>query len=295
VGLGLGFVVVFHRETIARLSPFKEAALTRINGDTLEDAPGLDSPKARCISMSQNPSAADLIRAHLARVAELRQHANAAGLQVAVDEIKHLQARRFRATYSDFLRHPGYAPATHFFLNELYGVHNFVERDAQFSRIAGALERLFPEAVAQLAVDLAETHALTEVLDQTLATHWLTLDNSLPHATRYIMSWRLTDSRLSRERQLFVIQHMGLELERLTRMKSLRLGLRMMRNPARLAGLDALQHFLETGFDAFSSLGDAKPFLSTINERESRWVSAFFEHPLGECSTALSQELANSY
>lgn len=244
--------------------------------------------------MSQNPSAADLIRTHLARVEQLRHEATAAGWQSAVDEVKRLQARRFRATYSDFLRHARYAPATHFFLTELYGVHDFVERDAQFSRIAGALERLFPEAVAQLAVDLAETHALTEVLDQTLASHWLTLETSLPPTTRYIMSWRLTGSLSSRERQLSVIQHMGLELQRLTRMKSLRLGLRMMRNPARLAGLDALQHFLEAGFDAFSSLGDARPFLDTINERESRWVTALFDQPLDECSAALSMELANS-
>lgn len=258
-------------------------------------SPGFDEPDLNtslCDLMSQNSNAADLIRSHLARVEQLRQQSHAAGWQSAVDEIKRLQAHRFQATYSDFLRHPRYAPATRFFLEELYGVRNFVERDAQFSRIAGALERLFPEAVAQLAVDLAETHALTEVLDQKLATHWLTLDVSLPPSTRYIMSWRLTDSRASRDRQLAVIQHMGLELERLTRMKSLRLGLRMMRNPARLAGLEALQHFLESGFDAFASLGDAKDFLGTIHERESHWVAAFFEQPLGACSQALNLELA---
>lgn len=255
---------------------------------------GLDCSNILSNLMSQNPSAADLIRTHLARVEQLRQQSHAAGWQSAVEEIKRLQAQRFQATYADFLRQARYAPATRFFLEELYGVRDFVERDTQFSRIAGALERLFPEAVAQLAVDLAETHALTEVLDQTLATHWLTLDATMSPATRYIMSWRRTEGRASRERQLAVIQHMGLELQRLTSKKSLRLALRMMRNPARMAGLDALQHFLETGFDAFSSLGDAKPFLNTINERESRWVAAFFDQPLGACSDALSLELANT-
>ncbi len=241
--------------------------------------------------MNENPAAADLIRAHLACVEQLRLRAQAEGLQSAVDDIKRLQAHRFRATYSDLLGQTRYAPATRFFLDELYGVHDFVQRDAQFSRIAGALERLFPEAVAQLAVDLAETHALTEVLDQQLATHWLTLDDALPTATRYILSWRLTDSRVDRDRQLSVVQHMGLELQRLTRMKTLRLGLRMMRNPARAAGLDALQHFLESGFDAFSALGDARAFLDTIQERESRWIAALFDQPLDVCSAALSHEL----
>jgi hypothetical protein len=242
--------------------------------------------------MSPPTNASDLIRTHLARVGQLRAQAQAEGLQTAVDDIKHLQARRFRGTYADFLEHPRYSPATRFFLDELYGVHDFARRDAQFARIAGALERLFPEAVAQLAVDLSETHALTEVLDHQLATQWLGLSSALSPAERYIVAWRRTDARASRERQLAVVQHMGLELERLTRMKTLRLGLRMMRNPARAAGLDALQHFLESGFDAFAALGEARPFLDTIRQRESGWVQALFDDDLASCTGALDQELS---
>jgi hypothetical protein len=241
--------------------------------------------------MSSNSCASDDIRMHLGRVKELREQAQAVGLQSAVEAVKRLQARRFRATYADFLSDPKYSRATRFFLEELYGVHDFARRDAQFARIAGALERLFPEPVAQLAVDLSETHALTEVLDHQLATHWLTLDKSLPAPERYIVAWRKTGDRISRERQLSVVQHMGLELQRLTRMRTLRLGLRMMRNPARAAGLDDLQHFLESGFDAFAALGDAKPFLETIGARETRWLSALFDDDFAVCSHTLSAEL----
>lgn len=244
--------------------------------------------------MSPPSSASDLIRMHLARVTQLRAQAQAEGVQAAVDEIKHLQARRFRGTYADFLEHPRYAPATRFFLDELYGVHDFARRDAQFARIAGALERLFPEAVAQLAVDLSETHALTEVLDHELAMQWLSLNKALSPAERYVVAWRRTDARASRGRQLAVVQHMGFELQRLTRMKTLRLGLRMMRNPAKAAGLDALQHFLESGFDAFGALGDARPFLDTIQQRESRWVDALFDEDLKSCSRLLDDEISRA-
>lgn len=243
--------------------------------------------------MPQNTSASELIRTHLGRVNQLRAQAQADGLQAAVDDIKRLQARRFQGTYADFLKHPVYAPAARFFLSELYGVHDFSQRDAQFSRIAGAVERLFPEAVAKLAVDLAETHALTEVLDHRLAHHWLGLGGDLTPENRYIMSWRLTGARESRNRQLAVVQHMGYELQRLTRMKSLRLGLRMMRKPARAAGLDALQHFLETGFDAFAALGDAGPFLDTVARRESIWVDALFDQDMTPCCIALKHELSH--
>ena len=241
--------------------------------------------------MNASTSPSDLIRMHLARVSELRDRAQANGMRAAVDEIKQLQARRFRGTYGDFLVHPKYAAATRFFLDELYGIHDFERRDAQFGRIAGALERLFPEAVAQLAVDLAETHALTEVLDHQLAIHWLGVDSTLSPAERYVLAWRRTEPRTARERQLNVVLHMGMELQRITRMKTLRLGLRMMRNPARAAGLDALQQFLESGFDAFSALGDARPFLDAIKQRESFWVDALFDEDLESCVRRLSDEV----
>lgn len=259
--------------------------------DTRLDPPGLDCSRVFTVPMSPPNSASDQIRTHLARVSQLREQAQTEGLQAAVERIKELQALRFRGTYADFLEHPQYRPATRFFLDELYGVHDFSRRDAQFARIAGALERLFPEAVAQLAVDLAETHALTEVLDHQLATQWLALDSALSPSQRYILAWRRTDARSSRARQLAVVEHMGLELQRLTRMKTLRLGLRMMRNPARAAGLEALQHFLESGFDAFAALGDARPFLDTIRQRETSWVRALFDDDLLSCSRSLSDEL----
>ncbi|MDR7096898.1 FFLEELY motif protein [Hydrogenophaga laconesensis] len=244
--------------------------------------------------MTQKPSAADQIRTHLERVSHLRKEARTAGLDRAVHEVKQLQAQRFRATYADFLTHPVYAPATRFFLEELYGVHDFAQRDAQFARIAGAIERLFPQAVAQLAVDLAEIHALTEVLDHQMAKSWMAQDTSLLPVVRYTRAWRQTGQADARGRQLAVVQHMGLELERLTRMKPLRLALRMMRNPARAAGLDVLQHFLESGFDAFASLGNARAFLDTISAREADWISILFEQPESAASSALAAELAKT-
>ncbi|NWF43861.1 hypothetical protein F3K02_01085 [Hydrogenophaga sp. D2P1] len=231
---------------------------------------------------------------HLQRVAHLREQALDAGLASAVHQVKQLQARRFRATYADFLVQPRYAEATRFFLDELYGEHDFTERDAQFGRIAGAIERMFPDAVADLAVDLAETHALTETLDHQLATHWLAQDSSRSEAERYVRSWRLTGERPLRDRQLSVVKHMGRELQRLTRMRSLSIALKLMRKPAQAAGLSSLQQFLESGFSAFASLGDAQAFLATINEREHAWIDTLFDAAPDSCQRALADELARA-
>ena len=244
--------------------------------------------------MNAVTSAAEQIRMHLQRVAHLREQALDAGLASAVHQVKQLQARRFRATYADFLVQPRYAEATRFFLDELYGEHDFTERDAQFGRIAGAIERMFPDAVAELAVDLAETHALTETLDHQLATHWLAQDSSCSEAERYVRSWRLTGERPLRDRQLSVVKHMGRELQRLTRMRSLSIALKLMRKPAQAAGLSSLQQFLESGFSAFASLGDAQAFLATINEREHAWIDTLFDAAPDSCQQALADELARA-
>lgn len=237
------------------------------------------------------PPAAQRIRAHLARVAELRKQAGETGLAAAVHAVKQLQARRFRATYADFMDDPRRVPATRFFLEELYGEHDFAERDAQFARIAGALERTFPPALADLAVDLAEMHALTESLDHQMAGHWLVFGDVFSPSERYVRSWRRTGQRIDRERQLAVVQHMGRELEKHTRSKSLLLALRLMRRPAQAAGLSALQQFLENGFAAFGKLGNAQGFLGTIAEREQRWLDTLFDTAQPACVQALDREL----
>jgi hypothetical protein len=221
---------------------------------------------------------ADRIRHHLDQVAQLRARSRDAATAQAVREIKVLQARRFEATYADLLQDPRHRPATRFFLDELYGDHDFAQRDAQFGRIAGAIERLFPEAVAQLAVDMAELHALTEQLDATLGRHWQALPTLSP-APRYVAAWRQTGTRAQREQQLRVVLQMGGELQRLTGKKSLRLALRMMRGPALASGLGALHAFLERGFEAFGHMGDASEFLSAVQQRESHWLDVLFDDP----------------
>lgn len=244
--------------------------------------------------MKDTATPAQAIREHLNRVASLRNDAHQRGLANAVHQVKQLQARRFRGTYADFLAQPRFAPATRFFLEELYGEHDFSERDRQFSRIAGALERLFPPAVSALAVDLTETHALTESLDHEVACHWLSQPDETPSTLRYVRSWRATGKPDERQRQLQVVQHMGTELQHLTRNASLRMGLRMMRGPAQLAGLSALQGFLESGFDAFATMRDASTFLAAIRDREQRWIDTLFQAPEAIAEQALHGELART-
>lgn len=235
------------------------------------------------------------IRQHLGEVFQLRTQSCDLNLVPAIEQIKHLQSLRFRATYSDFMKSPRHVAATRFFLEELYGKADFTERDAQFDRIADAIENLFPLAVGNLAADLAEIHALSERLDHEMAERWLSIENSeksAPH--RYVLCWRATGQRKQRIRQLTVVLQLGRELQRLTRIKPILIGLKMMRKPASLAGLTSLQQLLERGFAAFQLIGNADSFLTAIESRESSWIAKMFDADEPTCTQQLKADLSKA-
>jgi hypothetical protein len=242
--------------------------------------------------------AAQKIRTAVAAVSLLRRGVEAdPSLQAALGRVKHVQSRRFAGTYADLLAAGPFSAATRFFLDELYSDKDYAERDAQFARIAGAIERLFPAQIADTAVDLAELHALTEELDQAMAVAWLSQGDGLTDDQRYVRAWREVGRRADRESQLTVVLGIGKKMARFTRTPGLRLMLKMMRGPAVAAGLGSLQRFLEDGFDTFAAMArnnGADGFLGTIEERESRLIAMLFDADLVACETELARVLGQA-
>lgn len=248
---------------------------------------------------------AQKIRDAVAQVAQLREQAAASpALDAAVAAVKRLQSRRFASSYADLLGSGPYQAAARFFLHELYGNADYSERDAQFSRIAGALQRLFPQQVTGTAVALAQLHALTEQLDHAMGAAWaqdgatVGEHDEQAQARRYASAWRAVARRAERHRQLAMVLEIGGELQRLTRTPGLRLMLRMMRAPAAAAGMGALQRFLEAGFDTFADMarqpGGAGRFLALIEERESALIGLLFDAELVACETQFARILGQA-
>jgi len=212
---------------------------------------------------------------HLTQVERLRREraANPA-LAQRVHAVKDYQHRRFQSTYADLLAQPRYTAAAMFFLDELYGPHDFADRDAQFARIVPALVRLFPREIIATVASLGELHALSEELDTAMARHVTALPVD---ARSYAAAWRDVGRAADRQRQIDLMLGIGRALDRYTANPLLRHSLRMMRRPAALAGLGALQHFLETGFDTFRALRGAEPFLQVIAQRERALANSLFE------------------
>jgi hypothetical protein len=243
--------------------------------------------------------AAHTIRDAIARVAALRTQAqNSPALGEALRAVKQLQAQRFAGTYTDLLDQGPYGAATQFFLSELYGAHDFAERDAQFARIADALQTLFPKQVVATATTLAQLHVLTEELDCALARAWMEqpLEFDTPQALRYVRAWRQMAASAQRARQLQMVVQTGKELERLTRLPGLRLMLKLMRKPALASGLGNLQRFLESGFDTFADLAQqpdgVATFLAWVQQRETGWMDWFDGADEDACASRLAACLA---
>jgi hypothetical protein len=244
--------------------------------------------------------AARRIRDAVARVSRLRTQFEARPmLGDAVVTVKRLQSRRFAGTYADLLQSGPYAQASRFFLEELYSDNDFAERDAQFARIAPAIEKFFPHQVVDTSVALAELHALTEELDQAVASAWLEdCAGEAGEVARYVCAWRVVGRRTDRQSQLDVVMRIGAQMARLTRTPGLRLMLKMMHGPAMAAGLPALQHFLEIGFDNFAGMarrpGQVEAFLDVIQAREAALMASLFDAPRVACETELARTLGQA-
>jgi hypothetical protein len=240
---------------------------------------------------------AETIRQAVAEVEALRRESrDMPEIGAAVTRVKRLQARRFESTYADLLASGRYSAAARFFLEELYSERDYAERDAQFARIAGAVEKLFPREVADTASALAQLHALTESLDHALAR--ALIPHGSDEVSAYVRAWKAVGRRADRQRQLEAVVAIGSELARLTRLPGPRLMLRMMRAPAASAGLGALQRFLEAGFDTFAAIardrGGAERFLDTIREREQCLMETMFEADAVACETELRRTLGQA-
>jgi hypothetical protein len=223
----------------------------------------------------------------LSIVEQLRKQRQAhSALAQRTQALRHWQAQRFRQTYVDILQDAHMGPAALFFLTELYSEQEFSQRDAQFARIAGAIERVFPQSVVQTATLLAKLHALSETLDACMALTWQATseEQQVLDLPCYQKLWRsllqVPGYAAARQQQLDATRDLGLQLQRHTQVPGLRLMLKMMRAPATAAGLQDLQRFLERGFDTFGQLGKAgkvPQFLATVAQRESAWLAVMAE------------------
>ena len=220
-----------------------------------------------------SPTGESILKCLQAVAAERALRAGDPWLAQRVTALKAFQRARFARTYADLLADRRYGKAAAFFLEDLYGPGDFTERDVQFARIVPALVRMFPREIVGTVADLASLHALSERLDTAMAR---LLQSPLLDGRSYGELWCAVGDPPAREQQIALMLAVGNALDKYTRNPLLRHSLRLMRSPAKAAGMGALQQFLETGFDTFRAMGGAQDFLRIIAQRERALAALLF-------------------
>ncbi len=180
------------------------------------------------------------------------------------------QAGRLARSFAQFLADPATRPAAEFFLSDLYGDADFLQRDREAARILPKMARILPESLLQAAVDAIELAVLSHALDLRMARALLRAGVA-PRAldtARYAEAYRSVGLPRLRRRQIDLVGEVGQRLDAVVQRHGVGKLLASARLPARLLGLQHLQGFLERGFAAFSRLGGAGDFLARIDRQE---------------------------
>lgn len=211
------------------------------------------------------------LRRHLEQLKALRGEGAATPPQLQA--LKAFQAERLARSYAEVAAQPRYRAATSFFLEDLYGPKDFSTRDQAMLRILPVMVRTLPDRGVEAATLAIELEALSESLDHRLA---LELEPGPIDDDAYARAYRAGSTRTERERQIELIVLVGRDLDWLVKKPLVHSMLKLMRTPARLAGLEDLQDFLEHGFEAFRAMGGAEEFLALVREREMAILNRLF-------------------
>jgi hypothetical protein len=183
----------------------------------------------------------------------------------AREALRSFQAARMAITHADLLASNETRDAAQFFLDDLYGTHDFTQRDADIERIIPMMESLMPISALQTIAEAIELDALSEALDRAMAE---AMGEQFVEAD-YIAAYCKVATRAEREAQIAHIQSVGSSLCELVRIPLIGGTLAMMRVPAKLAGLGELHNFLDRGFGAFKKMRKPRDFVTTIVTRET--------------------------
>jgi hypothetical protein len=223
------------------------------------------------VNDAQSPAHADSLKRHLGRLKELRGEGNRAPARLA--ELKRWQSKRLERTYADIAAQPRYKAATAFFLHDLYGPKDFSGRDQAMLRILPVMSRILPDKAVETAALSIELEAVSESLDQRLAA---ALPEGPIDTNAYAKAYRETSNRKQRQHQIELLDAVGHRLDALVAKPLLSSTLKLMRRPAKVAGLGDLQDFLERGFAAFRGMHGADGFLALVRERETAILNRLF-------------------
>lgn len=183
--------------------------------------------------------------------------------------------------FEDMQARPDQAAAVAFIISDLAGVE-ISQRDQEFAKVVPMMVRLLPKNV--LASAAAAMRLNASVLENNLAicqsidaAHLL---SGKVREREYAEACRCVTSYEECMELVGLTVELGHELQHAIEIPMIGVTLKAMRGPARLAGIGALQSFLETGFRTFAALENVDQFLSEIELRMERIFRRIYRGPI---------------
>jgi hypothetical protein len=195
------------------------------------------------------------------------------GLRPAFSALARWQSARLAWTHRSLAASERYAPATTFFLTDLYGDRDYGPRDEGLERVYPMMVRLMPRGALASVLLALELHALTQSLDIALVDK---LESPLGRMTAdaYAEAYRRCDNVAERRLQIDLVARVGRQLDEVVHRDLVYRMVRLAHGPAHMAGLGALHDFIERGFTAFRHMGGAGDFLERIVAAETAVLEA---------------------
>lgn len=188
------------------------------------------------------------------------------------------QVERFKRTYSDLLADKQYRQAFLFFLNDIYGPHDFSGRDQDVEQLHSIISGYLPSSLVNLLADIITLNNLTNILDKKLLQVLVDNLNVAEELSSYsyAQAYQMCDNYDEREHQIALTVNLFGEIVTEVDSPMVGLTLKMVKRPARRAGWYDLYGFLERGFAAFKPIRDVTPLINIIKERELRILNRIY-------------------
>lgn len=193
-------------------------------------------------------------------------------LYAAKSALKKYQTERMKATHKNLLENEETRGAAMFFLAEVYSDKDLTKRDQDLTSLTPIIEKTFPEKTLTTIALAMELDRLTENLDLQMA---MRLGDEFTDE-EYMEAFKTIGTKEDRFRQLEMIQILGDSLASIVQVRGLFTFVKMMRKPAKLAGLEEIHDFIEQGFGLFKDTKDPKAFIAGIIEKERQIMEEIY-------------------
>ena len=214
----------------------------------------------------------------LARYHALRQHdASQLTFRERLYTVQRWQSEMMRQTHKCLLEDSRYRPATEFFLQEIYGGNDHSQLARNIERAMHAAIRVLPARVMETSNMALEFNAIGAELDEALTVVLYEEMGVLEITTEnYVKAFRRCGNRKARERQIELARQLAGCLDKYVKNRALYVTFRLLKKPARMAGIDKLYQFTAKGFEVMRPVKNVGEFINRLVDRETRVIDNIF-------------------